>query len=135
MNITKTNPKNEDIINQTAAFANMLSGACASPVVNKTVDICNSFAPVVAFNTAIQALYELEAYPVAFDLILAWLNTAGRTVPEVLSVIAPDSALAEAFVYEFLLDLEDIIDQELDDNEYDEDDCEDEEDDEMFGDL
>jgi len=125
MNNTNTSSKKN--LAQTAAFANLLSGACASPLVYKTVNLAGSYQPVVTLTNAIEFLSEIGTQPVAFDLALAWFSIVGREVPEVLASIESDSELAAAFVDELTLDLESIIEEDLFDE--DEDDFDDELDD------
>lgn len=125
--MSNTNTASKKNLAQTAAFANLLSGACASPLVYKTVNLSGSYQPVVTLTNAIEFLSEIGAQPVAFDLALAWFSIVGREVPEVLASIESDSELAAAFVDELTLDLESIIEEDLSDE--DEDDFDDEPDD------
>ena len=123
--MNNTNTASKKNLAQTAAFANLMSGACASPLVYKTVNFSGSYQPVVTLTNAIEFLSEIGAQPVAFDLALAWFSIVGREVPEVLASIESDSELAASFVNELLLDLENIIDEDL--NDEDEDDAPDDE--------
>ena len=125
MNSTITASKKN--LTQTAAFANLLSGACASPLVYKTVNLSGSYQPVVTLTNAIEFLSKIGAQPVAFDLALAWFSIVGREVPEVLAGIDSESELAASFVDELTLDLESIIEEDLSDE--DKDDFDDEPDD------
>ena len=117
MNSTITASKKN--LAQTAAFANLLSGACASPLVYKTVNLSGSYQPVVTLTNAIEFLSEIGEQPVAFDLALAWLSIVGREVPEVLAGIDSESELAASFVDELTLDLESIIEEDLSDDDED----------------
>ena len=125
--MSNTNTASKKNLAQTAAFANLLSGACASPLVYKTVNLSGSYQPVVTLTNAIEFLSKIGAQPVAFDLALAWFSIVGREVPEVLASIESDSELAAACVDELTLDLESIIEEDLSDE--DEDDFDDEPDD------
>ena len=117
MNSTITASKKN--LTQTAAFANLLSGACASPLVYKTVNLSGSYQPVVTLTNAIEFLSEIGAQPVAFDLAVAWFSIVGREVPEVLAGIDSESELAASFVDELTLDLESIIEEDLSDDDED----------------
>ena len=123
--MNNTNTASKKSLAQTAAFANLLSGACASPLVYKTVKLSDSYQSVVTLTNTIEFLSEIGAQPVAFDLALAWFSIVGREIPEVLAGIDPCSELAASFVSELLLDLEDIIDEDL--SAEDEDDAPDDE--------
>ena len=118
--MSNTNTASKKNLAQTAAFANLLSGACASPLVYKTVNLSGSYQPVVTLTNAIEFLSEIGAQPVAFDLARAWFSIVGREIPEVLASIESDSELAAAFVDELTLDLESIIEEELYDDDKDE---------------
>lgn len=117
MNSTITASKKN--LAQTAAFANLLSGACASPLVYKTVNRSGSYQPVVTLTNTIEFLSKIGAQPVAFDLALAWFSIVGREVPEVLAGIDSESELAASFVDELTLDLESIIEEDLSDDDED----------------
>ena len=117
--MNNTNTASKKSLAQTAAFANLLSGACASPLVYKTVNLSGSYQPVVTLTNAIEFLSEIGEQPVAFDLALAWLSIVGREVPEVLAGIDSESELAASFVDELTLDLESIIEEDLSDDDED----------------
>ena len=117
--MNNTNTASKKNLAQTAAFANLLSGACASPLVYKTVNLSGSYQPVVTLTNAIEFLSEIGAQPVAFDLALAWFSIVGREVPEVLAGIDSESELAASFVDELTLDLESIIEEDLSDDDED----------------
>ena len=117
--MNNTNTASKKSLAQTAAFANLLSGACASPLVYKTVNRSGSYQPVVTLTNAIEFLSEIGEQPVAFDLALAWLSIVGREVPEVLAGIDSESELAASFVDELTLDLESIIEEDLSDDDED----------------
>lgn len=104
---TKATDTNAQII-----CANLVSGACTSPLVDEVFNSIGSYLPLHKFQIAVSTLANAGEYRKAFDLICAIFEIVDGEIPDEIMAIEPHDEVVAFFVQEFLEDLVSILEED-----------------------
>lgn len=112
--MSKINRKETNAMDTNAQIicANLVSGACTSPLVDEVFNSICSYLPLHKFQIAVSTLPNAGEYRKAFDLICAIFEIVDGEIPDEFIAIESHQEVVRLFVNELTEDLASILEED-----------------------